>query len=263
VAPAPIPDPWVVGAKAGILLFSTSHNYLHDLLDYLEDRTESEGTTWRHLAVHYHDTDNPTPADDRYITFDLAKIDGGHLDDAWVTGDYTTAETALTAFLTSTANVNPSHIQVVGWNWYVRSFNPYTESKPFAPHGPPVRVQTVSMSGTGTGRVPAQCAISVTEKTAMPHHWGRFFLPAAAATDYGSDGRVDSSVRSEIANAAATMYSAWSHAGLVPVVASTQTNKTPTRQLLTVDHITVDDVPDVIRTRRLHGVSSRTTVPIS
>jgi hypothetical protein len=97
----------------------------------------------------------------------------------------------------------------------------------------------------------------------MPHHWGRFFLPAAAATDYGSDGRVDPSVRSEIANAAATMYSAWSHAGLVPVVASTQTNKTPTRQLLTVDHITVDDVPDVIRTRRLHGVSSRTTVPIS
>jgi hypothetical protein len=124
-------------------------------------------------------------------------------------------------------------------------------------------VLTLSMNGTGTGRIPPQCAITVTEKTPWPHHWGRFYLPADAATNVSSTGRLDPAVQSEIANATEAMYHSWSTAHLYPVVAVTQVAKVPERQLLSITAVQVDDVWDVQRRRRFAGTSTRVVVPIT
>jgi hypothetical protein len=57
------------------------------------------------------------------------------------------------------------------------------------------------------------------------------------------------------------LYSALATAELFPVVAVTQVDKAPSRGLLTIDKVTIDDIPDVIRRRRPRNTVYRKTLP--
>jgi hypothetical protein len=108
--------------------------------------------------------------------------------------------------------------------------------------------------------MPFQVALSVTERTSIPKHWGRFYLPgfqAQAMETATGTGRWGSTTQATVANATATLYEDLASSGLVPVVVQVQRDKVYAPALNTVTEIVVDDIPDVIRRRRPKQVISR------
>jgi hypothetical protein len=105
-----------------------------------------------------------------------------------------------------------------------------------------------------------QVAMSVTEKTAFPGHWGRFYLPLSGGSDFTSTRRFDTATVDSVANAVGACYATLQTAEFFPVIPVTQVDKTPARGLLQVTDVQVDDVPDVVRRRRLSQTTYRKVV---
>jgi hypothetical protein len=150
------------------------------------------------------------------------------------------------------------------YRWY--AVGPEIEEALGAPGrtGPPRRIVDVEIAGThstsGVGSLPPQVAVSVTEQTSDPQAWGRFYMPAPAAEWVTTYGRVHSTFHTALANAADTLYEACVTAGAIPVVYSSAKPERETKagttlppkdaRALTVDQLQVDDLYDVIRSRR-------------
>lgn len=259
MAPSPIPAPLPKWAKAIIELAPFVVTYLEDLLTYKGDHDVTDH--WRKLALHWHYTaTGGTPRDDVYCTFDIANITGGSLDDSWTTGDYTTCEAAIDTMVTALNSHIPNCYQLVEYRWYRRKFNDYTEQKPFADSGPPERVTAKAITGGTANVMPTQTSMSITEKTAFPRHWGRFYLPVSGGSDMTTARRFDTAAVDAVANAVGACYATLQTAEFFPVVPVTQVDKAPARGLLQVTAVQVDDVPDVQRRRRLSQTSYRKIV---
>jgi len=217
---------------------------------------------WRKLNFRWQNTTSARDAtDDNYVGFDFLNITSGAVDNTWTTGDYTTMEALADTFATSLGTVIPSNHDLMNYRWYRRGFNPYSSSKPFKESGPPLRVTTKNIVGGAASSMPPQVALSVTEKTPWPSHWGRFYLPLGSGTIIASGGKIATSTVDAVANATNTFYNAAANAGFYPVVPVTQVNKTAQRLLLGVTQIQVDDVADVIRRRRYAAPTYKKILP--
>lgn len=259
--PSPIPAPLPPWAKALIQVTPFVSGYLYDLLTHAGDMPAPPNEQWRRLQVKFDNLTTTDPADDQYITFDLANITGGTLDSTWNTADYTTCETLFNNYLTSIQGNFATSVRAVQYRWYKRQFNPYDIAKPFADMGPPERVTTISVLGGATTPLPPQVAISVTEKTAFPKHWGRFYLPQPGASVLGVGGVLLTANADSICTATQTLYAALATAEFPVVVPITQIDKSAARGLITVNQIQVDNTLDVIRRRRYAAPTYRKVLP--
>lgn len=119
------------------------------------------------------------------------------------------------------------------------------------PMGPPDKIVTPSLPGTGgTGILPLQSALSVTFRTANRKQWGRFYLPGAT-TSVLTNGRITNAVCDALASATQGLTSrsgtdacltVWSRVGW--------THHDP-------QQVQVDNIPDVIKSRRLRQTTYR------
>jgi hypothetical protein len=165
---------------------------------------------------------------------------GGAVDTTWTSADFAAVETAVQAFHTSLAGSIDNSCRLVEHRWY-----------PFGPDivqpNPPSRVTTLGVpkEGTATGAWVRQVASTVTLRTALRRHWGRFYLPLTTQM-FTVDGQMSTGNVDNVANLARTMLlAAETSQGVVPVVWD-RTRK----QAYSVTAIEVDSVPDIIRRRR-------------
>lgn len=259
---SPIPAPLPVWVRFILIWGPPVAAYLYDKYLVGHEST-TDALAWRRVNLIYtRTTPTGTEEDKAQIGFDLINITGGAVDDTWTTGDFTTVETALTAWATSLQSSMQSNHTLTEYRWYRRAFNSLDFEKPFAPSGAPVRITSVSKSGTAGSFLPYQVACSVTEETGLRKHWGRFYVPGIVGTGgIGSTGRYASGTVDAIANATKTLYEACAAAELYMIVPVTQMDKSPVRVLLPVEKVHVDDIPDIQRRRRARTVAYRKTLP--
>jgi hypothetical protein len=194
--------------------------------------------------------------DDAVTTHHFAKVASGSVVNAWVEADFTAAESALLAFWNAIKANWPNEISYKQVRWY--KVVPGT-----AANGPPVRVIDPNIVGGSAGGAPLspQTAISFTEKTTDAKAWGRFYLPPPIAATLNPDtSRLNTAIQGLWADEADTMYQAFLTAGIPAVVFSSAKPSRPTAsggtlpasvaRALTVDQVQVDDLTDVIRSRR-------------
>lgn len=234
--------------------------YLLTDMDFTHDEPDAAALEWRRLqSVWSRTTPTGTSEDKAICTFDLINITSGTVDTSWTTTDYTTAEGIFdTMFTTIKAYQSTTHT-LTQYRWYRQRFAAIGGTNPFLDSGPPQRVTSKSLAGTGSDHLPYQVACAITEKTPFPRHWGRFYLPGVNGTLLTTNGRwLMVGGVNDILAAVDTAYEALSTAQLYPVVPVTQVNKAPARGLLGVTSLQVDDVPDVQRRRRPKQVLTRT-----
>jgi len=146
--------------------------------------------------------------------------------------------------------------------FYQMLFNPYTNSKPFAQSGEPERIDSLSVVGSGTlGDMAPQVAVTVTEKTAFPQNWGRFYLPGPSGATADLNGHIKAATVNSIADVYFSAAAALQGNQIFPVVPMTQAGGQPARGLLSVSQCQVDDVFDVVRRRRSHTTLLRAKRP--
>ncbi len=195
------------------------------------------------------------------VTFDLLRTDAAGPQDTWTVAHFQLAESRIQTLLTSLSSLLPASHTRKEVRWYRKAFNPLTTSKAIADSGPPVRV--LSLGNTpfgGPGPDPYQVAMSVTERTALPKHWGRFYLPISLGATWeagASTGRFKHASMDTVALAVKAMYEGLHTDNLAPCVPITQLNKGPARALVGISHVRVDDIPDIQRRRRPGTVAYR------
>lgn len=209
--------------------------------------------------------------DVRVCTWHFLKAPGGVPTATWDASDFTALKTPFYAFWSSLRPFYTPEIRLL-------SFKCYKEGPDIVPPQPPVFDETPTPNpGTSTvgATLPPQVAISVTERTAVRRSWGRFYLPAfatkhtsaAGASTLDAVGRLSDAHVANVADYADTMYEAWITAGLIPVVYrkplparfsadairdEDEEPDLPARagSCLSVDTLQVDNIYDVIRSRR-------------
>jgi hypothetical protein len=187
-------------------------------------------------------------------------------DGSWASGDFEAVESAWDDFW---ASLKPHYLGTTKLAEYVWHRAGPAYDPPSSP-GSAVRRAPRDLPGTGTNlaQLPYQVAVTLTERTMLRKRWGRMYLPAPShSLMEGSTGRITSTFRELLANAAQTLYVACLDADLVPVVyspaagvrASKRGGTLPAKPAaaLKVNTLQVDDVPDVIRSRRLKSVAAR------
>jgi hypothetical protein len=168
----------------------------------------------------------------------------GALDTTWTTADYTAVESAHTTFWGAIPGLFAPDVRLVEFRWY--PFGPGfhgTKSSPV----PPSRVLQIGSPPTGTtgGAMIRQVGSTVTLRTALRRHWGRFYLPVTSS-QFATQGQMSTGNVDALAAAARTMLTApEASQGVSPVVWD-RTRK----QALGVTAIEADSVPDIVRRRR-------------
>jgi hypothetical protein len=243
--------------------------------DWITVPTEEEGT---HMATYTGSYElrkltvswSRTPAvgvvqDADMCTFHFVKLSSGAPDASWDATNYGTVETAADAFWTAIKANYATQTKLSLFTWRA-------DGPSFRPHGsslsPTLRQTVRSVAGTGgsdTSQLPPQCALSVTEvipahytaygvgvpgsepgtgRTQSRNRWGRFYLPAPQSSSLMA-GRFISTVTDAVSLAVKNFYNACVTANLVPVVYSPTTGSS-----WSIESVHVDDIVDVIRSRR-------------
>lgn len=205
-------------------------------------------------------------------TMHFLKAPGGTPTNSWLDSDYTTLESALDTWWGSVKAKYINTIQLGQYRWYASG--PEWDVTP-APYNPARRITERSVVGTaaGTSALPPQCAMSVTEKTSSRPTWGRFYLPAPAAAVLATEGIILASTVTSITADTVTLFNAARAANLLPVV-FTRARGDYTRKdgtvlppkaatAHTVDAIQMDNLFDVIRSRRWATVTQRVTTALT
>jgi hypothetical protein len=161
------------------------------------------------------------------------------LDPTWVNADYAACEAGFETFWSAIASSLSNDVRLVEHRWY--PFGPGV-----LPPTPPSRVQPVAtpIAGTGVSGYVHQAGSTVTLRTALRKHWGRFYLPSCGqgAT---TGGQLGATQVNAYANAARTLMSAGNTQGIVPVIYD-RVRKT----MFGITAVEVDSVPDIQRRRR-------------
>jgi hypothetical protein len=187
--------------------------------------------------------------DPAVMHFDILNTTSGSPDDTWVTADYTTVEGQLDLFDSSIRTMGMSGHKVSQYIWHRVGSG---VSKP----NPAERVtdRPGALAWTGGPGLPAQCASSITFRTGVRRSWGRTYLPLGANAMSGvrlGGGSVDT-----IAAAANALVTGLATADMHLVVVSA-----PLASSLNVEHVEVDNVPDIQRRRRPKKQTYRKILP--
>lgn len=202
-------------------------------------------------AVMVFDRSALSPADDDIeIHFDFLNFTGGSPDDTWTTSDYTTLEAYLQNFWTAWKSKCSANIKLREIRWY-------RHGPGVSPPNPAERVFTLGtmVAGTGSALYPSQMAMSVTFRTALRRNWGRTYLPADGAS-LGSGLRYGSTVVDAAVSAVDALVTSAASSDFALVVVSNALSAA-----LVVEHVSADDVPDIVRKRRLKHTSYRKILP--
>lgn len=162
------------------------------------------------------------------------------------TADWQHIESRFQAFGTGLSDTTNSGSKITGIRWYEMADNgdgPGDESFRYT--------MTNYVAGNGTGMLPPQVSCAVSEVTNRRRSWGRFYVPWIANTA-APGGRLSNAACGIIAGAAATLLATASN--WEPIVYS---KKAP--YALPVLQVRVDNVPDIIRTRRWRAATYRAT----
>jgi hypothetical protein len=137
---------------------------------------------------------------------------------------------------------------------YKRTFNPYSIQEPFTKSGAPFIVYPSPAPGTSAMYQAPQVAFTSTERTTYAGHWGRNYWPHPAGDPVIAGGFASTAFVDAWATAVHDAYSALMAEEFYPVVPVTTYKQgdvsVPTRGLLTVTQVQVDNLFDVIRSRR-------------
>jgi len=211
----------------------------------------------RKLQVSWTQDSFAVGGDDvRVATFHMLKLVSGAPSATWVTADFTTITDAFDAFWTSIKPKFAAGVKLTRLAFY-------KAGPAIVPPQPPVYAVDRNVAGTSAyGPCPPQVAISVTERAGSKANWGRFYLPAPDTGNVSGGARIVTPCSTAIADAADTFYEALRVAGTPVVVYRSslpaRSRKDPGLPQLparaanaqTVDQIAIDDVFDVIRSRR-------------
>jgi len=205
----------------------------------------------RRAVLTWDRTNAVTGSDPAESHFDFLNLTGGNPDDTWTSTDYTTLEGYLDTFVTAFKALIPNGYKLTQYAWY-------RHGPSINPPNPAERVTTRSVAGTGSSNfMPPQTACSVTFRHAVRRSWGRTYLPGLAGLNYnGGTGRFTTTAVDTIANAADALLTSSVGSDFPMVVTSVHLNA-----VLYIEHIEVDDNPDVIRRRRWKQASYKKIVP--
>lgn len=189
------------------------------------------GTPQTNMAVTTHDW--------------LFTPDGNPSETQW-----TTIEGRIDSFATAINGLLASGCTIDSYRW--RELN----GDGSGPETPTIRFTEKSIGFAGGNMAPPQVACSVTEMTDVRRRWGRFYLPFIGS-GLMSNGRIESQFVNTIAQAGAGLLTT-SDPDWTPVVYGAIA---PT--ILPIQSVRVDDVPDIIRSRRWSGPTVRSTIDVT
>lgn len=184
------------------------------------------------------------------VHFDFMNLTGGHPDDTWTTTDFTTLETAILNWHAAIQSVLTSGQTFREMRWY-------RVGTGVAPPNPAARVTPVGASGSSaSAAMPPQCAISITQKTARRKQWGRIYVPGCTEAAVGAQGSINPTVVDQFGLATHNLGTAAAghefYMGVLSKVAGS---------FFTTEHVQVDDVWDVIRSRRWRNATHKYISP--
>lgn len=272
MAPSPIPAPLPPWARWALRLEPFIENFLRGLLEHIGTIDAQVGETppdeWRKLVVRFDSIATSDPADDQFITFDLANITNGQIDNSWTDADYTAVETSFAEKFEVAPQWWGSTLKLAEYKWYRMAFNPYLPpggdpnlDKPFMQSGPPVRVTTRNVVGTGVPMAP-QISIVVTERTAWPHHHGRVFHPSPPESTIDLTGRILATAQDSLALVYHDLYQDLQAKEFFPCVPVTRVDRAPARALVGVSEVWVDNNYDTIRRRHFKSPTRTAKLPL-
>lgn len=187
-------------------------------------------------------------------THHFVKLDGGVPTDVWIGDDYAVVEAAMIDAWDDLKSLYRDWMVLDQMRWYRDgpAFHPApSEGNPAA------RVTEFNNPGTHVGastHLPPQCAWTITERTTARARWGRFYWPAGLTTTVDAVGLIGTTTVELLADTFETFFNTCRAAELVPVVWS------PTvESAFSVDTLQVDDLVDIIRSRRWSSPSLRDT----
>lgn len=204
----------------------------------------------RRLQFVFHRR-NMVPAQDAITThLDLLNLTNGQPDDTWIDADFSGVETfADTLFGQLQSFIHVSTV-LDQYRWY-------RVGKGILPPNPAVRVTERETAGTGGNSLPPQVAASITLRTVPRRQWGRMYWPLGAITALTGDGRFTATRTQAAADSFNTFFQNLSSLDMHPVITSLVRGKA-----YAVESIQVDDVPDVIRSRRFNEPLVRARHPV-
>jgi hypothetical protein len=218
----------------------------------------------RRLQVNFTHSDAVVETDDvRVLTIDFIKLASGSPVTTWDAADLDGLRSRFNTFWTT---IRPNYGSTVKLD----RMKIYKLGPSVFPPQVPVQDADYDLAGsnTGTFTMPPQVAVSVTEKAGSKRYWGRFYLPPPVASTSTLYGRLTTAFSTAIADAADVMYEANKAANTPAVVyrralpVRTQKNGVEiaarAASAWTVDDLQVDDIFDVIRSRRWKYPTLRT-----
>lgn len=226
---------------------------LQEAIQYIHTISDSSAATpssWAHVQMVGGPVGSTERADDFVTTMDIVNITGGDVDSSWTQADYTAVHSVISSLMGAWSNNMSSGVTWREARYYKRSFNPLSNPKPFVKSGPPQAVFPYASVGAVSGHQAPQVAMTTTDRTPYPRHWGRNYWPHPAGGLTTADGYILTSTVDAWANTLHSAYAQLMGAEFFPVVVVTQVDKVPTRGLLTVSEVQVDNVWDVVRRRR-------------
>ena len=167
-------------------------------------------------------------------------------------------QTAFGTFWSSYKTRVHDFVALTEYRWYDQRVHPT-----LSPLIQSTAVTPVPGTASASQALPPQIATSVTLMNDVRRRWGRFYLPFTNPSDLTALGRMDTSDVDAICDLALTFLQAADSAGAVPVVWSPRGGVGPPTfaagDLLDVTKVRVDDILDVVRSRRWQSLPYRKT----
>lgn len=205
-------------------------------------------------------------ADNFVTTFDIVNITNGGVDSTWNQADFDQVAAYMNSLAVGWASRMSTDYKWIETRFYRRYFNPYSITEPFAPSGPPAITYPMNTPGTAGNFQAPQVAVTTTDRTAYAKHWGRNYWPHPGGTIVSSGGYIGSANVDSLAQLVHDQYAALMANEFFPVVPITRytlgDQVVPARGLLTVSELQVDNLFDVMRSRRPKKATYRKVLPL-
>lgn len=191
-----------------------------------------------------------TPAEDVIVShFDIQNFTSGAPDDTWVEADFTYCEQEILRAFQAVIGDLPTPATLKELRWY-------RIGPGILPPNPAIRITPLNVAGTGSSKLPPQVAMTVTLRTGVQRSWGRMYLPLATQAMVRADGRIIDTAVDNVSSAFNTLVSNLAVQDFLAVVFSKTRQKA-----YSVEHIQVDNLWDVIRSRRYHAATHKAIHP--
>lgn len=183
-------------------------------------------------------------ADDVEVTTTHWRWDGTGDPDA---SDFMTVEARINGFWDEIKMARTNQIRLREHRWYPAVVPP-------ASPGPAIHITPATVAGTSTASLlPPQVATTLTFITDVRRRWGRFYIGGLTVGVNSANGRLNPADASAIADAGAEHFFNSATNWRIQVFGAPTPNSLPVRS------VRVDDVWDIMRSRRYGGATVRET----